>query len=162
MFTLGLFVGCSPDKFENDPQSQYKPIVMNYDVLVKLGATFEEPRDMTQTGKIYSYGSFLLVSERYKGVHIIDNSNPKSPVKLGFIKVLGCVDLAFKGKTLYVDSARDLLAIDISDYKNPKVISRQKNAFAELAPPDGFNLIAEYSNERPPNSVVIEYLPIEN
>ena len=58
---------------------------------------------------------WIFVSERLKGVQIIDNSDPASPVNVAFLQVPGNIDLAMKGDILYADSDVDLLAIDVSN-----------------------------------------------
>src|SRR5690606_39684165 len=45
------------------------------------------PVPMAESGKIYVYKDLIFVNDKYKGVHIIDNSNPSAPKKIGFIKI---------------------------------------------------------------------------
>ena len=80
-------------------------------------------------GKIYLIGDYIFIAETGKGIHVINNIDPKNPKSSHFINLLGNVDMAIRGPMLYADSYTDLLAIDISDISNPKVIHRQKNAF---------------------------------
>lgn len=39
------------------------------------------PVPMHESGKIYVYGEYVFVNEKYKGVHVIDNSDPKANQK---------------------------------------------------------------------------------
>ena len=48
-------------------------------------------------GKMYLYGSYIFLNELNRGVHIINNSNPASPVNEAFIAIPGCADIAVKG-----------------------------------------------------------------
>lgn len=161
ILVIGLTLNsCTPNEYEPIYISNYQPVLMQYDELVKLGVSYESPKNLNQTGKIVAKNNFLYVNEPYKGVHIIDNTNPKKPIKLGFIKILGCIDLDVNGSILYVDSAQDLLAIDISDYTKPKIISRKKDVFSELDAPDQYIIENEYKSDRPANTVVIGYIAI--
>ncbi len=81
------------------------------------------PVSISNPGKIYMYGSYIFLNEVNKGVHIIDNSNPASPVIKAFINIPGNVDIAVIGSTLYADLFTDLVVIDIS---NPLSATLQK------------------------------------
>lgn len=89
----------------------------------------QPPRALQKPGKIYVSGTWLLVNEVGKGLHVIDNSDPAAPEKVSFISIPGNIDMAVKGHVLYVDNYTDLVAIDISDPRNIKVASRVENAF---------------------------------
>jgi hypothetical protein len=91
--------------------------------------TIESPRTMDNPGKIYIMGSYLFIVERSEGVHVIDNSNPSSPVKLKFIGIPGVIDVAVKGHTLYADNITDLLTLDISDVNNITLDKRIKDVY---------------------------------
>lgn len=91
-------------------------------------------RRMHEPGKIWVQGDRLFVNERYKGVHIIDNSNPAAPVQTGFIVAPGCLDMAVKDGIIYVDNAVDLVAFDMS---RNSVTERIKDFFPPPASPDG-------------------------
>jgi hypothetical protein len=69
------------------------------------------------------------VNDFQRGVHIIDNSNPANPVKKGFIKILGNVDIEIKDNFLYADSYMDLVVFDISNLNAIKIEARLKNVF---------------------------------
>jgi hypothetical protein len=87
------------------------------------------PRDLKNPGKIYSYGKYLFINELKEGFHIIDNSNPSSPKKVSFVAIPGNVDMAVKDNVLYADNYTDLLAIDISDAANPKLMTRLESVY---------------------------------
>ena len=75
---------------------------------------------ITNPGKIFVQGNYIFLNEIGKGIHIIDNTNPSSPVNKAFINIPGNGDLAVKGNILYADCFTDLMAIDIS---NPSSVS---------------------------------------
>jgi hypothetical protein len=91
-------------------------------------------RQMNNPGKIWVADNTIYVVERYKGVHVIDNSNPANPFGRDFIVAPGCMDVAVKGNILYLDNAVDLVAFDLT---TDAVTERIKNYFAEPVSPNG-------------------------
>jgi len=85
-------------------------------------------------GKIYIQGNYLFVNEKYKGIHVFDNSNPESPVNLAFLDIPGNVDLAVKGNYLYADNYVDLIVLDISNLNSPLEVARIKDIFPYTIP----------------------------
>lgn len=75
-----------------------------------------EPQTVTNPGKIYLYDHFLLVNEKYKGIHIYDNTNPENPVALGFAQLIGNSDMAMRNGILYADHMGNLVALETSDF----------------------------------------------
>ncbi len=71
--------------------------------------------DIGVAGKITVDGNYIYLSEPYKGIHVIDNSNPSSPKNVSFINIPGNEDMAITGKTLYADAYGDLVTFDISN-----------------------------------------------
>lgn len=119
------FVACNDDCTSEYPE--YLPITTT---LSELRSIQNLPaQDMENTGKIYVYGKYLLINEVRKGIHILDNSDQRNPKKVGFIGILGNRDMAVKDNILYADNYLDLMAIDISDINNPKVLYIQENVF---------------------------------
>ena len=81
------------------------------------------PRPVVKPGKLFVRGNYIFLNEIDKGIHIIDNSNPASPINKYFINIPGNIDVAVKGDVLYADLYTDLLTIDIS---NPAAIKVKK------------------------------------
>lgn len=86
---------------------------------------------MTKPGKIFSYGNYLLINEIDKGIHIIDNSTPASPVKLGFLNIDGNLDLWVKNNLLYADCYDNLLVLNISDIHNIRLVESVNKVFPD-------------------------------
>jgi hypothetical protein len=122
------------------PYYQYYPILMDRTVMEGTLKFYTDSVSMKikEPGKIYVIGNYIFISEKYKGVHIIDNHNPVVPLKIGFFRVPGCVDMAIKDNVLYVDNAVDLVAItfDSTNWSNTKVSSRIRDILPELSPPE--------------------------
>jgi hypothetical protein len=93
-------------------------------------------RQMENPGKIWlgTGGDEIYVVERYKGVHIIDNSDPAHPVQTKFIVAPGCMDVAVKDNIIYIDNAVDLVAFDLAA---GIVTKRIKDYFPAPASPTG-------------------------
>lgn len=91
----------------------------------------QQPVDLCSPGKIYVYGDYLLINEMGKGIHVYNNSNPSAPKNISFINIDGNVDLAVNNNILYADNHMDLLAFDISNPTNVKLVKRVKDAFPD-------------------------------
>jgi len=103
------------------------------------------PTPIIESGKIYAYNNLVLVNDVDSGIHIIDNSNPKNPIKIAFIKIIANKDMEVKGNYLYADSLMDLLVFDISDLENINEVARLENVFPDYIPmPFIENLVVDY------------------
>jgi hypothetical protein len=111
----------------------YKPVFMKRADLERSVSYQAQPRELINPGKIYSLPPYLYVNERYKGIHIINNSDPVHPLNEGFIMAPGCLDIAVKGEMMYIDNSVDLVTFDLV---NKKVTQRLPNVFPEPIAPD--------------------------
>ncbi|MDR1919960.1 MAG: hypothetical protein LBQ65_09995 [Tannerellaceae bacterium] len=109
-------------------------------------------RNLVNPGKIYSQAPYLYINERYRGIHVINNTDPAHPVNEGFIVVPGCIDLAMKGHILYVDNSVDLVAFDL---ESKTVTKRVKNVFPSPSAPDD-----SYYGYREDDMVLVEWRKI--
>lgn len=82
------------------------------------------PQPLSNPGKIYVYGPYLFINERYEGIHIINNIDVRNPTPIGFIKVKGNIDFAVKSNVLYADQFENLLAFDITNPLQVTLISK--------------------------------------
>ncbi|GGW34435.1 LVIVD repeat-containing protein [Arenibacter certesii] len=89
------------------------------------------PMPMEKSGKIYVYGDYIFINDQFKGVHVIDNSEPKSPKKIAFIKIPGNIDISIKDNYLFADSIMDLLVLDISNIHSIKTVNRLENVLRD-------------------------------
>lgn len=135
-FTFLLCIFFSSTSFSDIPayRGEYVPVFMKRTELEKSVSYSAQSRDLIQPGKIYYKTPYIYINEKYKGVHIVNNTDPSNPKKEGFITAPGCIDMAVKGNILYLDNAVDLVAFDL-DAK--KVTERIKNVFPEPIPPKG-------------------------
>jgi hypothetical protein len=112
---LLMFGRCFDDplRFTNvDAIIGYAPV---YGTGSAIEIAMTAPRSIVNPGKIYRYGKYLLVNEKQQGIHLFDNSDPSSPVDIGFLRILGNTDMAIKDSILYVDHMGDLVALSVTD-----------------------------------------------
>lgn len=124
--------GCNKER-DTYTYEAYTPEYMDFS---EFRASFKaSPAQMIkQAGKIYFKDDYIFVNEVNEGIHVINNRNPVTPVKIAFYEIPGNVDIAIRGNVLFVDSYIDLVAIDISDIHNPSEIARLENVFPEVLP----------------------------
>lgn len=135
----------------------YKPVFMKRAEMEKA-VKAEQPRPMKVTGKIYVKDQYLLVNEKYKGIHIIDNSNPADPINIAFLHIDGCLDMAVKENVLYADNAVDLVAIKMSpDYKSAEVTGRIHKVFPEVSDPDRMWSNSSLNELRPKDGILVAW-----
>ena len=101
------------------------------DVLASVNGNATEP--VEHAGKIYIKGNYIYLNEVNQGIHIIDNSNPSSPLQIAFLSIPGNLDIAIKGNILYADMYSDLLALDITDPRHAKLTGTVANLFTGRA-----------------------------
>ncbi|MDR8393281.1 hypothetical protein NC796_19155 [Aliifodinibius sp. S!AR15-10] len=156
VFSLGL-MGCEDKKLQTIKRVEYEPIYMT-DQEFKNAVAMETPRELGKPGKIYFYNDYLFVNETNKGVHIIDNSDPSSPSKVGFINIPSNKDIAVKGDRLYADSHSDLLVFNIEDLQNPELIKRIEDVFSFSA-----TMVRGYPYQPVDNSkgIVVDWKKVE-
>jgi hypothetical protein len=134
VFVLLLFLpalllsSCSDDCETTVTYTVQEPVYM---MRAELRNSFKinGARMLEQPGKIYAKGNYLFINEMNEGIHIIDNSDPASPLPINFVEIPGNIDMAVKGNILYADSFIDLVAIDISNPLDVKLVSRVENIF---------------------------------
>lgn len=158
LIIMPLMIGaCGDQKKKTITWTEYEPVYMSQEEFA--GAVqLDEPREMSRPGKIYFHDGFLFVNELNKGIHIIDNSDPADPSKVGFINIPASKDLAVKGDLLYADSHSDLLVFDIGDMQNPELVSREENVFEQSAEEAPGTLHSQIDQSK---GVVVDWEPVE-
>lgn len=123
-----FLLGCHPEEGEEvvSEKMGYRPV---YGTSADLEVQKLPAREMCQPGKIYIYGSYLFVNEVQQGIHIIDNSDPKNPQPLSFLKIVGNVDMAVRNGYLYADHINSLVVMDIREPQNPKFVKAVEQTF---------------------------------
>ena len=98
--------------------------VPQYETTAQLAAkvTVESPKDYAEAGKIVTYQNYIFINKPNEGIHVVDNSNPDTPVNLHFINIPGSLDLTIIDDHLYSDMFSALVVFDISDVTLPNLI----------------------------------------
>ncbi|MDR0714485.1 MAG: hypothetical protein LBF89_09555 [Bacteroidales bacterium] len=154
LLLMTVFVGSwYMDRYERD--ATYRAIFMSRSNLENSVSYIPGERELKNTGKIYCRAPYIYINERYKGVHVINNSDPAHPVCEGFILAPGCIDMAVKDNIVYLDNAVDLVAFDLT---SRTVTERIKDVFPEPKPPHDF-YYRPY--DRPEGYVLVEWRKID-
>lgn len=126
-----FFAACSDGHMVHDGQIlAYVPVYASRESINDVGIA--SPKATTNGGKIYAYQNFLFQVEQFEGIHIIDNSNPKSAKKIGFLKVPLSSEIAIKSGYLYTNHADDLVVFSLADISNPQLVKRLEGAFPQI------------------------------
>lgn len=94
-------------------------IIPNNDV--KNNIKYVSAKKFNNIGKISKFKNYILISESLFGLHVIDYSNPNKLEKIGFIRLPFNEDIIIQDNTLYSYRLNEILSLDISNIKNPKI-----------------------------------------
>ncbi len=128
--TITVFLsGCLKDTATRT-YKLYRPVyATTQQVMASVKSDVAKP--VSEAGKMVILNNYIYLNEVGKGVHVIDNTNPASPVNKAFIPIPGNEDVAIKDNILYADCYTDLFAIDISNPANAVLKDTIKNIFPE-------------------------------
>jgi hypothetical protein len=104
------------------------PLTANLISFKEEAVEITDPIEIVESGKIYAYKNYIFINDVYRGLHVLDNTNPESPQPIKFIKLEGNNDISIKDDRLYADSYGDLVIMDISDINNIGDVKRIENA----------------------------------
>ncbi len=148
LFLLALLTaGCSDDVRIKHTYTYFEPV---YATTSEIRNSFDviAPQTITAPGKIYYLNGYIFLNEPGKGIHIINNADPRNPVNEAFINIPGNYDMAAKGNILYADSYIDLLAIDISNLDDIQIVKRVEGVF-----PVNYNIF--YRDTLPQEEIIL-------
>jgi len=116
-----LYTGCLKDRVRGvESYTIYTPVyALKSTIRAAINGNPSQP--VTQTGQIYTKGSYIYLNDVNAGIHIIDNSDPTHPVQIAFLNIPGNENIAIRGNILYADMYEDLLAIDITNPHQVKI-----------------------------------------
>jgi hypothetical protein len=144
-----VFIGLG---WTDERYNVYIPMFMSRENLENSVSYITGKREIKNTGKIYYLNPYIYINERYKGVHVINNSDPAHPVCEGFILAPGCIDMAVKENIIYLDNAVDMVAFDLN---SKTVTQRIRNVFPEPVSPEG--LYEGIAGNRPAGYILVEW-----
>lgn len=152
-----IVMGCQDQRMQTLKWTEYEPVYMTHEEFVSA-VDMEESRELENPGKIYFYDHYLFINEVNEGVHVIDNSDPAAPSKVGFINIPANKDIAIKNDLLYADSQSDLLVFDIDNMQDPELITRKEDVFEKSANEAPGIL---HSQVDPSKGVVVDWKEVE-
>ncbi len=148
-------------QFSSPKPANYEPIFMSrldMEASVKLG----DAREIESPGKIWVYNNFILLIEQYKGIHIIDNSDPANSKTIAFIQIDGCTNMAMKDNILYANNAVDMIGIKPNqDFSDFTVVARNRNMLPIVASPEPWDDWYFYT-KLPANTVIVRWELYQN
>ncbi|MBK9291657.1 MAG: hypothetical protein IPM52_08540 [Bacteroidetes bacterium] len=131
--------------------SGYAPVLMRKDDL-RNSIAWQGAREFERPGKIYIYGSTIMIVDLYKGIHLIDNTDRTNPQKTGFILIPGVLDVAVRDSVIFADNAIDLVAINMRRLPQIEVLDREEDVFPEPVAPD---MMWYWGFRKPEGTVVV-------
>lgn len=152
--SLSMLLSCDDD--DMGPFKDYqvaRPLTVSKAKFRENSVTVVDPLPISESGKMYAYKDYIFVNDKYKGVHVIDNSIPENPQKVSFIKIAGNVDISIKDDYLYADSLTDLVVLDISDVNNVKIVDWLEGVLGN----GGFWLAAQIQGIEWPQADIYDY-----
>lgn len=128
-----------PIDIDDSFASAYEPIFMSREQL-ESSIAIENPKAMSEAGKIYLRGSHIFINDKNEGFHIFNNLDPSNPNAFKFLKAPGSTDIALRNNVLYVNQATDLVALTYTaNYENLTETERIRNIFPpKYQTPDGY------------------------
>jgi hypothetical protein len=155
-----LLAGCvtsSSEDPEANNESGLKPVYIALDSVRKI--RFLPARPTTKAGKIYAYGNLLFQNEVSKGIHVVDNSNPDAPKKVGFYQVPLSTEISIRQGFLYTNNGADLVVIDIRNPQQPVIGKRLEGHFPNFQqiPPASAGIYFECPDPR--RGYISEWIP---
>ena len=156
---LSLF-SCQPEDCVRELEYiEWSPIYMTIEQM-RNEIRLDPPKENKNPGKIYVYGTLLLVNEINKGIHLIDNAHPTAPVQLGFISIQGNVDMAMEGQMLYADNYANLLTIDLTNVRQPQLKDIKTELFTLYGKTGDGKYLVRYDQKLVRRTVPCEQDPI--
>lgn len=151
LFLPGCYYNETEDRFA--AKTGYRPIYASYEEVRTIQTLVAQP--MRVPGKIYIKDNFLFINEVDRGIHIVDNSDPQKPVRISFIAIAGNRELAVKDSILYADNTLDLVALNIANPRNVRIVKRIEGAFPYPAYPAQTGVTFECAD--PAKGVVVRW-----
>ena len=122
MFSI-LILSCEKDHVVDG----MKPVYFAYDDF--SGIQSIAPKPFGELGKIVTKDQYIFINEQFKGIHVIDNSDPERPERKYFWQIPGNREFTILQNTLYADNGLHLIVIDITNFDKISVVSVIKDQY---------------------------------
>ena len=162
IYVLGLLViGLMAQQFAPFRPTNFEPIMMTRDEM-EAAVSLQEARPIESPGKIWLYNDYIFLIEQYKGIHVIDNSNPAFSKTIAFIQVDGCTELTMKGNIIYANNAVDMIGIKLAaSFDAIDVVSRNRYILPIISSPEPW---ADwyFIQKLPGNMIIVSWQPSDS
>ena len=102
--------GCLKDSCTRSATfTRVEPIFENLEVARNTDIVAESPRPIQAPGRVVSDGAYLFINEKGKGIHLINNADPRNPIKTGFLAIPGNYNFMVNNGILYALSLIHIL-----------------------------------------------------
>ncbi len=128
LFTVLLVFSCDTNDDDYEFVTVATPELMSKSEFRK-SVDISSPKNIEEAGKIYVYGNYIFVNDVNRGIHILDNTNPRFPKAIKYIQIPGNEDISVKDNYLFADSATDLVVFDISNINLISEVERLEDVF---------------------------------
>ena len=119
-----ILSGCDKEKIIIDGMA---PIYIDPLDFSKIKSIDAQPFE--DLGKIVYDGKYIFINEKFKGIHIVDNSDPSNPKNIRFFQIPGNTEFTIKDRILYADNSIHLLVIDISNIYDISVLNYVEDVY---------------------------------
>ena len=149
MLPAAILLGSCRKNIGTIQQTYIKAIAQYEDInLLRKSAIITPPRNITNTGKIFYGETFLLIGEKNKGIHLINNANPKFPGPVSFLDLPYTNEFYVHNNILYAVSHYDIIKIDITNISNPVILGRLNNAFGPFVKDANGNILVGFTFQK--------------
>lgn len=143
-----FFVSCGKDSCEQSlTYVELTPVFVDAAAFRALPIVLEPTDGLRSPGKMYLYGDLLLINELNRGIHLYDNSDRSAPRSLGYLAIDGNTDFVVRDGILYANQYVDLLALDISDLQNVRLLERTEDVQTPLEVNEAGQIATYYHSE---------------
>lgn len=131
LLSMFAFVSCTEDFGKTTVTYERATAIYGDLESFRNQALFTSSREISDPGKIFIGDRYLLIGEEGEGIHVFDNANPENPTNLGFIQIFGNREYFLDGDDLYAESVYDMVKIDLTNIRQPQLINRVTDVFAQ-------------------------------
>lgn len=145
LFIVGSFSSCKNGCTEYRTYIKYTPIIKSLEE-VRSSFELQSPKELENPRKIYTYNSYLMIVDEFKGFQILDNSDKTNPVALKFIKLDGCTDVAVSNGKIYANQGPDIVRLSFDDISSIEIEQRLEEVMNSSLR-SGDNFTYDYTRE---------------
>ena len=106
-----------------------RPIYLDEDDFSLIST--QGPRESEDQGLVLEVDNFIYINERFKGIHVFDNTDLSNPIKTYFWNIPGNTEFSIVGNELFADNSRHLIVLDISDKSDIQYVSHVEDVYTE-------------------------------